>query len=458
MKPNVNKLDISNLANCIEDTRKSFLDGDNGPSDPTDYNTLRGRLETARDKLPPLYREKVYKPFLQTLNELGTAGFNTIIVRDPKREKEAGLLLDIAQAILQNGEGYNARATDAFQELVSDLYDGFLSGENRRGVKLPDLGITPPLVKWGRPEFGPYTWPVDATLIFGVQAAIVNLPPANTRLGILAWAALGHETAGHDILHADTGLTPELAEAVRQALEKANMKHKLPEYWSNRIDETASDVMGILNMGPAAGIGLIGYFRGINAAFNRIPKLRNEGPLSDLHPADIVRGYLAASTVRLLNFDKATDWANIIEEETNKDVSSIVLGGMVVSLEEAKLSAKIVAETIVNHKAISLEKHSLGEIQNWRNEDEAIVQSLHSVLTTAINLPESLAAGTYAAHAVAGAVTAALAKNGDIALIFNRMQIILKAMHDKNSSWGPLFVAHPGDIDMHRAYYPIESE
>lgn len=259
-KTNSHKPDIANLANCIEDSRRSFLDGDTGPIDPTDYNLLRGRLEASRDKLPPLYREAVFKPFVRELNDLGASRFTSILLRDPTKEGEAGLLLDIAHAILQNGEGYQARATDAFQELVSDLYDGFLSAEDRRGVKPPDLGVIPPLVKWGRPDFGPYTWPVDATSSFGVQAAIVNLPPANARLGIMAWAALGHETAGHDILNADTGLKAELTQAVRQALEQANMGHGLPEYWSSRIDETASDVLGILNMGPAAGIGLLAIF------------------------------------------------------------------------------------------------------------------------------------------------------------------------------------------------------
>jgi hypothetical protein len=241
-------------------------------------------------------------------------------------------------------------------------------------------------------------------------------------------------------------------------LEQANIGQGLPEYWSDRIDETASDVMGILNMGPAAAIGPIGYFRGINAAFTGVAKLRNEGPLADVHPADIVRGYLAAATVRLLAFDKASAWAAIIDEETTKDVSTIILGGEVVSPENAKRSAKIVAETLVNYKALSLEKHSLGQIQNWRNRDEAIVQKLQKVLMTAIDLSANLGSGAYAAHAVAAGVTAALAKNGNVASIFNRMQVILKAMHDTNPSWGPLFITHPGDIDMHRSYYPIEIE
>ena len=38
---------------------------------------------------------------------------------------------------------------DGFQEVISDLYDGFLSAEDRRGVKEPDFETIPPLVKPG---------------------------------------------------------------------------------------------------------------------------------------------------------------------------------------------------------------------------------------------------------------------------------------------------------------------
>src|SRR5262245_14350146 len=106
-----------------------------------------------------------------------------------------------------------------------------------------------------------------ATRSFNVQAAIVNLPPANAKEGLLAWAAVGHETGGHDIRHTYAGLEDQLASAVRTALRMAGFGGDLADYWADRIDETASDVCGILNMGPAAAIGLIGYFRGLNAAF-----------------------------------------------------------------------------------------------------------------------------------------------------------------------------------------------
>ena len=98
------------------------------------------------------------------------------------------------------------------------------------------------------------------------------------------------------MLHAYAGLEDQLSGAVRTALVKEFPNGSvLPDYWANRMDETASDVLGILNMGPAAAIGVIGYFRGLNAAWGGGPHLRNDGPANDVHPADIVRGFLAAS-------------------------------------------------------------------------------------------------------------------------------------------------------------------
>jgi hypothetical protein len=453
-----NKPDVTNLRNCEDDARRAALDSDAGPSDPTNYSQLRGRLEACREKLPPLYREAVYNPYAAKLNELGPSGFNQVLIDDPNRYGAAGLMLDIAHAILQNGEGYQERATDAFQEVISDLYDGFLSAEDREGVKEPDEGVIPPLAKWGRPDFGPYTWPFDATQIFDVETAIVNLPPANARLGLFAWAALGHETAGHDILSADRGLKAELTKAVRKALEDQNIGKGLPEYWSSRIDETASDVLGILNMGPAAGIGIVGYFRGLNEAFGGKAILRSEGPDDDPHPADIVRGYLAASTVSLLSFEGAAEWAKIIEAETDKDASTIILAGVVISNGEAKKSASITARTIAKAKMESLESHGLGEIQDWRNRDEKIVNDLRSLLTTANQMPTRYATGIYAAHMVAAAVTAALSPGADIPILFDRMLGGLKVMHDGNPSWGPLYVMHPGDLVSLKAYVRAGSD
>ena len=199
-------------------------------------------------------------------------------------------------------------------------------------------------------------------------------------------------------------------------------------------------------MGPAPAIGLIGYFRGLNAAFTGDATLRNTGPSNDPHPADVVRGFLAAATVRQLEFSDASAWGDVIEAETQKDVNTIRLAGKNVSTEAAKRSAEIVSKAIVTHPMSSLEKHAFGQIQNWRDRDEALVANLTDPLTMAVELPTRYAGGTYAAHVVSAAVMSALRAPQAIPVIFDRMLGLLKVMHDANPSWGPLYVVHPGDV------------
>jgi hypothetical protein len=440
------KINLSHLPACVEDSRLAWLDADTGPAEPTVYEDLVARLEAARIKLPPLYRVNAADPFIAAVKGLGADGFAHVLQSDAKREGVAALLLDVAQALLQNGEGYQARATDGFQEVISDLYDGFLSAEDRRGVKEPDFETIPPLVKWGSPMSGPYTWPIDATSSFGMEVGIVNLPPANARRGICAWAALGHETGGHDILHADEGLLKEVADKVGKALVAAKLPSFLADYWSERVDETASDVLGILNLGPAAAVGVLAYFRGINAALGWGPVLSSEGAADDEHPADIVRGWLGAETVRLLKFKDAAAWAGALTQETDRDAAKVVLAGVHVTTANAKKSAAVVARAIAVGQLDSLDGHALADIQNWRDRDEALVAKLADPLTMAVELPERYAAGTYAAHVVAAAVMSALREPNAIPVIFDRMLGVLKLMHDANPSWGPLYVVHPGDV------------
>lgn len=448
-----NAPNISQMAACVEDARVAAMDGDPGPADPVDFLDLRSRLESVRSQFPPLYRQDFVDPYIAAIEALGPQKFTEILIQDPGRVRAAGLMLDMAHAVLQRGEHFQLRAANAFQEMVGDLYDGFLSAEDRQGVNPPDLGTTPPLMKWGNPSSGPYAWPGDATRIFGARAAVISLPPSNARKGLLAWSALPHEAAGHGILHADNGLQNELAAAVRNGL--ADMGSHLAEYWSSRIDETASDVLGILNMGPAAAIGLVGYFRGLNKAFTGVAKLRNSGPASDVHPADIVRGYLAAEVIALLPFGQNAAWTSVIAAETDQDASDIRLAGVSFTKAKARESARRVASAIVATKVHSLENHALGDIQTWRDSDDAKVAIVRNVLVTAGELPVTEgAARIFATHVVAAAVIEGLANGTDLPLVFKRMISILAKMHDRNPVWGPLFVRYPGDIWRDRAYIP----
>jgi hypothetical protein len=205
-------------------------------------------------------------------------------------------------------------------------------------------------------------------------------------------------------------------------------------------------------MGPAAGIGLIAFFRGLSAAAGSPPRLRSTGPSTDPHPADLLRGYLAAATIRLLSLDSAAEWGNLIEKETDKDLALIRLAGIPVSQEVAKESAEIVARAIATSKLQVLGSHALIEIQDWRNRDEMIVDQLREILTTTSAVSTDLASGVFAAHVVSATVIASLATGADVTALFSRMVAVLKTMHDRNPSWGPLFIAHPSTISRQMTY------
>jgi hypothetical protein len=161
--------------------------------------------------------------------------------------------------------------------------------------------------------------------------------------------------------------------------------------------------------------------------------LRNVGRAEDPHPADIARAYLAAETVRLLSFDGAARWADRLVAEADRDLGRISLGGASVTAGVAKGSAAVVARAIVKTRLTALEGRALGEIQDWRNRDEAIVSGLRRELRdggTANPGP-----GTYAAHAVAAGVYEAVAGTSSPAAVMKRMVGVLAGMHDRNPAW-----------------------
>lgn len=430
-------LSLAGLAACVAEARAAASSPVTSPPDPTFFSSLRERLEKASLRLPDAYRATVADPLRRALDGMGPGGFARLLAVDPGRTGPARLLLDLCQAVLQRGEGYQARATAAFQEVVSDLYEGFLSAEDRRGVKPPDHGVTPPLVRWGPAESGPYTWPAKVSANFDVGAAVVSLPAANASGGLLAWPALAHETAGHDVLEADDGLREELARAVRKEVRAARLDPAVGGYWAERIDEAAADVLGVLNMGPAAAVGLVGYFRALNGVWRGTSSLRSAGAAEDPHPADLARAYLAAETVRLLSFGGAAAWADRLVSEADRDRDRIRFGDLPVTPEVARASAAAVARAIVKTRVRSLEGRSLGEIQDWTDRDEAVVAALRPALRGTGAQPGGgrYVKGAYAAHAVAAGVYEAVSGGATPSRVQERMVAMLAAMHLSNPTW-----------------------
>src|SRR5262245_59532025 len=86
---------------------------------------------------------------------------------------------------------------------IADFSRSFLAHEKRARLSLPLVERLPPLATFRRDgALGPYTYPADVVSnIIGADVAIVSMP--STYAGHpLVWAALAHETGGHDIVHA----------------------------------------------------------------------------------------------------------------------------------------------------------------------------------------------------------------------------------------------------------------
>lgn len=98
---------LAGLPACAAEATIAALDNDPGPTDPTDFNGLLGRIRAANRSLPKLYRQAAAQPFFDKLQALGESGFQQILLQDANKEGTAGLMLDIAQAILQDGEHFD---------------------------------------------------------------------------------------------------------------------------------------------------------------------------------------------------------------------------------------------------------------------------------------------------------------------------------------------------------------
>jgi len=443
-----------------DDALGAIASDDDGPPDIFDHGAIVASLAAAEGGLPPIYDESMRRPLSNTFAALGAKGWISVLDADHDLTRMGLLGLDLTQSIVQRADSDGDLATHAMQEVVSDLFDGFLSDVDRVGVKPPDHTVTAPLVKWGRPDMGPYAWTAPAARSYGCGTGVVNLPPAFARSGLAGWATLGHETAGHHILHAAEGLRGGLARNVASRIKGSSAtalgdeasKSALAWYWAARIDEAASDVMGVLNMGPAAAVGLIAYFRALRERWGRPAKLSNLDHVGAAHPNDIARGYLAAEAVKLCSFSGKDAWSDLLRAEVEADApeEGVWLGDTLYSKDAVRESAKRAAKAIMEDETDQLESHRLLDIRDWRDEDEYIVQNL--IINAFLDgkpLPYQLHHSVYAAHAVAAAIMTTLIY-GQPDRWQRRMIEIAAAMHRTNPAWSGLHVAHSGAFpDLH---------
>ena len=421
---------LDNLQGCIVDARQAIQDRQAVTPGLPRYQQLLSEFYSAMAQLPQRYQQAVAVPCLWMLKQLGPAGYAATL-----QSPQYAPLWESILAVLQAGMGFEEAATAAVQEIVSDLYEGFLSEEDRRGIKSPDRSMLTPLVKWGASRRGPYTFTCDAMAPLGLQTAIVNLPVCNARAGLISWPSLSHETAGHDILTADDGLLSEVRELLGATLASQGYPEHA-QYWVARLDETLADVVSVLNLGPTAVLGFVGHFRALRSLALGSPRLTTYEGASGRYPPDILRAFVQAEVVARLSFSDATAWADALRREIERDLGTpIVIMGRAVDSEQERVVCSVVAEVLASSKLQSLSGHALDEIQNWRDSDEAVTVELRRILQSEDPLPRQYQEGTYAAHAMAAAVTAAVQQQGDPRRLIGRLRTMLVDMHRSNPLW-----------------------
>ncbi|MCB0370803.1 MAG: hypothetical protein KDD45_15610 [Bdellovibrionales bacterium] len=320
------------------------------------------------------------------------------------------------------------RTTFVAQKMIINLYQDFIDCEISHEVQFCKQPPIAPLLSWGN---GPATWTEAHTKSIGLKnVAIVNLPIGNSQGGIFAWTTLAHEVSGHDLLMA-ADLINELYQNVRDSLRSKGISQDTTNYWVSkveRIDEIASDILGVLNLGPAAAIGLIGYLKGLSP--NK--KLRPNGPKEDEHPADVLRGIAVANAVDRLAIQNRTQWSSLFYEKVVEDFPSTVnLDGKDISDQEAMRSAEIVSHAILNSFLPVLNGKSLRMVRTWGVKDQQVTEQIGACLSnkTLAGVPAYCKKSIdkqYAKHIIAAATIESLKMHADPQVIFSNMIKLLE--------------------------------
>ncbi|NGX42203.1 MAG: hypothetical protein K940chlam7_00480 [Chlamydiae bacterium] len=425
------------------------------------------KCEDKCELLPREHQEKFLAPFLDFLvSKKCKEAFGKIFPdkmappassdRDPAEDKIYKVyrkLIPIArEALLQRDimeSGYD-RDLHAFQMIVSDLFARAVVQNTSPDEDAPPLY---PLVIWTDSDT-PWTYPKEILqkLDKNMGAGVVGLPSQFRHGGLAAWGALGHEVAGHNLLHAIPNLLEELRDFVVSEIRKNHSKEKnierMVSLWSNCVEETASDILGILALGPSSLISMLAYFRGKREQGALEKRASRHG--NRTHPPDYLRIFMGVLVIQQFSFlkindltdslrrdierDKPTDCFEFIKLDEKKDY----LEFEPMPVEVAIKMARTVVDAITNTKFKCLRKLKVTDLINWTQDDEEKAKGISDSIVAFCLNPEpapknALSMAIYphesdARHVLAGALIACSSINSPdlrIKNIFDTMKELL---------------------------------
>ncbi len=377
-----------------------------------------------------------------------------------------------------------------FLAVVSNLFRSFINANKRTALNVPLVTVPPPLAFFQCDgNSGPYTITSESMQkLFGTPVAVVSLPASYRNHGLL-WCSLAHEVCGHDVVHADPGLVPELVQGVRTMFCGPSFSPNGPLtpnllnalLWSHWIDEAAADVYGVLNMGPTFALNLAAFFSAMVASIYArtgrpvppMPYLRSTaGPRDprsgdnhmDEHPVDILRLHLAIGVIeslpKLAPAKKAEYIAAIeaVAKAAGRGNDHVRVQGEVkitrhnwrmidekIPLAEAQEAARRAGSFLASTKLEVLNKHSIQEIETWDDADEATAQGV----ADAIFANRSIVGGGDDAQMLAGCNIAIMQRPELYEQMTKLLHAGLDESFDRDPIWGkpkPNYVIVPGAI------------
>jgi hypothetical protein len=445
--------------------------------------SVRGAIAKGAPFLPHVYRQDFYTPLDAALPHVFEKLTQEVKSRQKTPADMTERLEQIYAAIYQHGPGTTKVNGSAelrrFLAVVSNLFRSFTDRDKRASAGVKLVTATPPLAFFqSDSEQGPYTIESDLMQqLLGVGIGIVSLP-ATYRAHPVIWASLSHEVCGHDVIHADEGLLPEMVAAVRsllapggfaprKQLDGAALNALIWSYW---MDEAAADVYGVLNMGPTFPLNLAAFLSAYRARIavdihqqprpaaprvetDALPREAEPGAnrLED-HPVDILRLYLAIGAIEALSDLNATARADYVASVTA--VADMIAGGATeirlegiidngpadkipvkatIPLPEAAAAAREVGKMIASRKFKALAGHSIQEIETWDDADEAAAQAI----AASVAKGGSIAGHGDDAQLLAGATLALLQSPA----LYRQTQALLDAALDDSYRTDPIWGA-----------------
>jgi nucleoside phosphorylase len=301
-------------------------------------------------------------------------------------------------AVYEHADAAHGPALRRFLAVISDLYRSFLSTRRRTRAQFPIKETIPPLAVFQfKGDDGPFTLPCDDVKnLVDSNVGVVSLPSTYRDHPVL-WASLAHETGGHDVLHADATLLPELRNKVHALFGAGASNRRIALLWDYWMDEAASDVYGILNIGPSFGMNLALFFAALNARATAAvaPRLRTESGADNMgnldpHPTDILRLSLASGVVATL-----TGLSDGAKQEYIEDLAALVeicapntshieiegtvtqqIGGREVfrgpfAYDDMRDAAQRVGAMIACSRLSAFGGRSIQELETWDDADES---------------------------------------------------------------------------------------